>query len=105
MTVTNNVIITSACHGITFTSIHNSLIANNTVVEDGLFSMPGCVAAIDVGGASHEGPLSTNTIVRNNLSSQLNVDTRNSGVDGGSQRRHVPASGPEIAWYVNGVVQ
>ena len=78
--MTNNVVITSACHGITFQSIHNSLIANNTVVEDGLVSMPGCVAAINVGGASHEGPLSTNTVVRNNLTSQLNVDTRNVGV-------------------------
>ena len=34
--MTNNVVITSACHGITFASIHNSLIADNTVVEDGL---------------------------------------------------------------------
>ena len=53
VTVTNNVVITSACHGITFSSIHNSLIAGNTVVEDGLFSTPGCVAAINVGGATH----------------------------------------------------
>ena len=57
VTVTNNVVITSACHGITFGSIHNSLIANNTVVEDGLFPTPGCVAAINVGGATHEGPV------------------------------------------------
>ena len=74
ITVTNNIIVTSACHGITFESIHNSLIANNTVVEDGLVSVPGCVAAINVGGASHEGPLSTNTVVRNNLTSELNID-------------------------------
>src|SRR6202034_3368484 len=80
VTVTNNVIVTSACYGIAFASIHNSLIADNTVVEDGLFSTPGCVAATDVGGATHEGPLSTNTVVRNNLTSQLNVDTRDSGV-------------------------
>ena len=50
VTVTNNVVITSACHGITFQSIHSSLIANNTVVEDGLFPTPGCIAAINVGG-------------------------------------------------------
>jgi hypothetical protein len=104
VTVTNNVIITSACWGISFSSIHNSLIANNTVVEDGLFSTPGCVAAIAVGGASHEGPLSTNTIVRNNLSSQLYVDTRNSGI---TADHNVVMAGfkPEIAWYVNGVIQ
>ena len=63
-----------------FASIHYGLIANNTVVEDGLVSTPGCTAAIDVGGASHEGLPSSNTVVRNNLSSQLNVDTRNGGV-------------------------
>ena len=88
ITVTNNIVVTSACHGITFQSIHNSLIANNTVVEDGLVSMPGCAAAINVGGASHEGPLSTNTVVRNNLTSELNIDTRYRRC-GGSQRRHV----------------
>jgi hypothetical protein len=80
VTVTNNVVVTSACHGITFESIHNSLIANNTVVEDGLVVTPGCTAAINVGGSSHEGAVSSNTAVRNNLTSQLNVDTRNSGV-------------------------
>ena len=50
VTVTNNVVVTSACHGITFQSIHNSLIANNTVVEDGLFPMQGCHTPINVGG-------------------------------------------------------
>src|SRR5580693_3418209 len=37
VTVTNNVVITSACNAIAFGSIHNSLIANNTVLNDGLF--------------------------------------------------------------------
>ena len=104
MTVTNNVIITSACHGITFESIHNSLIANNTVVEDGLFPTPGCVAAINVGGATHQGPLSTNTAVRNNLTSRLYVDTRNSGVVP-DHNVAMCCTGPEISWYVNGVIQ
>src|SRR6202021_2965414 len=71
VTVTNNVVITSACNAIAFGSIHNSLIANNTVLNDGLFPMPGCIAAINIGGATHQGPLSTNTVVRNNLTSQL----------------------------------
>jgi Right handed beta helix region len=104
VTVTNNVIVTSACPGISFASIHNSLIANNTVVEDGLVSTPGCTAAIDVGGASHEGPLSTNTVVRNNLSSQLNVDTRNSGVVA-DHNVVMCCGGREISWYVNGAIQ
>jgi hypothetical protein len=105
VTVTNNVVITSACHGITFTSIHNSLIANNTVLNDGLFPMPGCIAAINVGGASHEGPLSTNTIVRNNLTSQLNIDTRNIGVVPDHNVVLCCGPGPFITWSVNGVTQ
>ncbi len=105
VTVTNNVVITSACYGISFSSIHNSLIADNTVVEDGLFPTPGCIAAIDVGGATHEGPLSTNTVARNNLTSQLNVDTRNSGVTADHNVALCCGPGPEISWYVNGVIQ
>ncbi len=105
VTVTNNVVITSACHGITFESIHNSLIANNTVLNDGLFPMPGCIAAINLGGASHEGPPSTNTVVRDNLSSQLNVDTRGIGVTADHNVVLCCGPGPFISWYVNGVVQ
>jgi hypothetical protein len=105
VTATNNVIITSACHGITFGSIHNSLIADNTVVEDGLVPTPGCVAAINVGGATHEGPLSTNTVVRNNLTSQLNIDTRDSGVTADHNVVMCCGPGPFISWYVNGVIQ
>jgi hypothetical protein len=102
--VTNNVVVTSACHGITFESVHNSLIANNTVVEDGLVSTPGCVAAINVGGATHEGAVSSNTAVRNNLTSRLYVDTRNSGVVP-DHNVAMCCAGPEISWYVNGVSQ
>jgi hypothetical protein len=104
VTVTNNVVVTSACHGITFESIHNSLIANNTVVEDGLVVTPGCTAAINVGGSSHEGAVSSNTAVRNNLTSQLNVDTRNSGVVP-DHNVAMCCTGPEISWYINGVAQ
>jgi hypothetical protein len=105
VTVTNNVVITSACHGITFASIHNGLIANNTVLNDGLFSVPGCVTAINVGGASHEGRVSTNTAVRNNISSQLNVDTRVTGLVPDHNIVLCCGPGPFISWYVNGVVQ
>jgi hypothetical protein len=104
VTVTNNVVITSACHGITFGSIHNGLIANNTVVEDGLFPTPGCVAAINVGGSTHQGQVSTNTIVRGNLTSQLNIDTRNVGVVA-DHNVVMCCAGPEISWYVNGAIQ
>jgi hypothetical protein len=104
VTVTNNVVITSACNGIAFGSIHNSLIADNTVVEDGLVSTPGCVAAINVGGATHEGSVSSNTTVRNNLTTQLNVDTRDVGV-GMDHNVVMCCTGPYITWYVNGVAQ
>ena len=70
VTVTNNVVITSACWGIAFSSIHNGLIANNTVVSDDLPS-PGCAATVSVGDKTHEGASSSNTAVRNNLASQL----------------------------------
>jgi Right handed beta helix region len=45
VTVTNNVVITRACWGIAFASIHSSLIANNTVVADGLVATQGCAGA------------------------------------------------------------
>jgi parallel beta-helix repeat protein len=98
MTVTNNVVITSACWGIHLISTHNGLIANNTVIEDGLVSTPGCEADVSVSAGS------TNTVVRNNLSSQLDVDTRESGVV--ADHNVVTFSpGPRISWYVNGVTQ
>jgi hypothetical protein len=104
VTVTNNVLITSACHGITFASIHNSLIANNTVVEDGLVVTPGCVATISAGGKTHEGPSSSNTAVRKNLASRFAVDTRDSGVVV-DHNVAMCCAGPEFAWYANGVLQ
>jgi hypothetical protein len=98
MTVTNNVVITSACWGIHYIRIHNSLIANNTLADDGLVSTPGCLADVSVGASS------TNTVVRNNLASQLDVDTRGSGVV--ADHNVVMANpGPRISWYVNGVAQ
>jgi hypothetical protein len=105
ITVTNNVIITSACSGISFASVHNGLIADNTVVEDGLFPTPGCVAAIDVGATTHEGPVTTNTVVRDNLTSQLNIDTRVPGLTADHNVVLCCGPGPFISWYVNGVVQ
>jgi hypothetical protein len=104
VTVTNNVVITSACWGIGFASIHNSLIANNTVVEDGLVATPGCVATISAGGATHEGALSNNTAVRNNLASRFAVDTRDTGVVV-DHNVALCCAGPEFASYVNGVIQ
>jgi hypothetical protein len=104
VTVTNNVVITSACWGIDFSSIHNGLIANNTVVEDGLVATPGCVASVSVGDKTHEGASSSNTAVRNNLASRITVDNRDSGVEADHNLAMSGAS-PELAWYVSGVPQ
>ena len=104
VTVTNNVVVTSACWAISFSSIHNGLIANNTVVEDGLVSTPGCAAGITVGNTTYLGEPSSNTAVRNNLASRLSVDNRNSGVVA-DHNVGVSGASPQFNWYVGGVPQ
>jgi hypothetical protein len=104
VTVTNNVVITSACWGIAFSSIHNSLIADNTVVEDGLVATPGCVATVSVGDKTHEGASSNNTAVRNNLASRIDVYNVDNGVEADHNVAMCCAS-PEISWYANGAPQ
>ncbi len=103
VTVTNNVVITSACWGIAFSSIHNGLIANNTVVSDDLPS-PGCAATVSVGDKTHEGASSNNTAVRNNLTSRLSVYNLDSGVEADHNVVMLGIS-PGIIWYANGVPQ
>jgi hypothetical protein len=106
VTVTNNVVITSACWGIAFASIHNSLIANNTVVADGLVATQGCAGAnVSVGATTHEGSPSSNTVVRNNLTSQLEVYNLNNGVEADHNVIMLGSFSPELIWYVNGAVQ
>ena len=102
--MTNNVVITSACWGIAFSSIHNSLIANNTVVEDGLVATPGCAAGITVGNTTYLGAPSSNTVVRNNLASKLSIDNRNSGVVA-DHNVGISGTSPQFSWYVGGVAQ
>ena len=53
-------------------SIHNSLVAGNTVLDDGSpRGHSGCTVALAVGGSTHEGPASSNTRVSNNLANQV----------------------------------
>jgi hypothetical protein len=74
VTVTNNVVVTSACWGIFFSSVHDGKIINNTVVADGLLPMPGnCKPLVVVGGKTHQGPLSSDSIIRNNIANGLNI--------------------------------
>ena len=102
--VTNNVVITSTCSGIGFSSIHNGLIANNTVVADGRIATPGCTAAVSVGDKTHTGASSNNTVVRNNLASRMQIYNINNGVVADHNVVMLGVS-PGIIWYVNGVVQ
>lgn len=74
LVVANNVIVTSACWGIAYASVHGGRIVNNTVLDDG--SNAGtknaagkvvCKPWIGVGDTSHEGLSSSDVIVRNNI--------------------------------------
>ena len=104
MTVTNNVIVTSACWGMDLASIHSGLVANNTVLDDGLVTTPGCTVALAVGAASHEGSNSSNTRVTNNLASQVWVFNGNTpsmpppdhNVALGPQTRHQARKRPDF---------
>lgn len=77
LTVTNNVIVTSSCYTMGLASVHNSLIAGNTGLHDGLIATPGCTASLIVGGKTHEGLISSNTRVTNNLVERLQVNDQN----------------------------
>jgi hypothetical protein len=105
VTVSNNVVITSACWGIDFSSIHSSMIVNNTVVDDGLMATPGCSPAVSVGDKTHEGASSSNTAVRNNLVSRLIIDNLDSGVEADHNVAMMGKVEPLIAWYAKGVIQ
>jgi hypothetical protein len=72
--VTNNVVVTSACWGIFFSSVHNGKIINNTVLADGLLTLPGnCKPAVAVGDKTHQGPSSSDVIIRNNIANSLSI--------------------------------
>ena len=80
LTVTNNVIATSACWGIGYASLHRSKIINNTVVDDGTDAgtkNPAgnvvCRPLTSVGDKTHQGPTSSDVIIRNNIASGLGI--------------------------------
>jgi hypothetical protein len=82
MTVTNNVIVTSSCYGVFIESMHNGLIADNTAVDDGLYSTPGCSPEIGVGAATHESVNSTNSRTVNNTAPMIIILNTLTGVTG-----------------------
>ena len=78
LTVVNNVVVTSACWGIGYASVHGGKIINNTVLDDGSHvgtkNAAGdvvCRPWIGVGDKSHEGLPSNDVIIRNNLANDL----------------------------------
>ena len=74
LTVTNNVVVTSACWGIGYASLHGGKIINNTVVADGLLPMPGnCRPLVTVGDRTNQGPSSNDVIIRNNIANGLSI--------------------------------
>ena len=72
ITVTNNVVVTSACWGISYASVHGARIINNTVLSDE-FRAPRCKPAIAVGDKTHNGSSSNDAVIRNNLSNALSI--------------------------------
>jgi hypothetical protein len=103
LTVMNNVVVTSACWGITYASVHGGKIINNTVVADGLVPQPGnCKPLVTVGDKTHQGSPSSDVVIRNNIANGLaiyNLDPNMTmdhnvclGIKGGCQ----------IITYVNG---
>jgi hypothetical protein len=105
LTVTNNVVITSACWGIEFSSVHGGLIADNTVVNDGLIAMPGgCQPAVSVGDKTHEGSSSNAVSVRNNLANAISVYNLDTGV-AADHNVGMATAGAVFSWYVSGVLQ
>jgi hypothetical protein len=78
LTVTNNVVVTSACVGISFSSVHGGKIINNTVLADGLLPQPGnCKPLVAVGNKTHQGSPSSDVIIRNNIANGLNIHNLN----------------------------
>jgi Right handed beta helix region len=74
LTVTNNVVVTSACWGIGYGSVHRGKIVNNTVMADNLFPMPGnCKPGVTVVDKTHQGSPSNDVIIRNNITNGLSI--------------------------------
>lgn len=73
---TNNVVVTSGCWGIWSGSAHNSLIASNTVAEDGLVVTPGCHPLVTLGGKTHQGSHGDHDFIVNNIAPQISLDNK-----------------------------
>jgi hypothetical protein len=74
LTVSNNVVVTSACWGIGYASLHGGKIINNTVLADGMMPTSGnCKPNVSVGNGTHQGLPSNDVIIRNNIANGLSI--------------------------------
>jgi hypothetical protein len=86
--VINNIVVTNTYAGISFSSVHHGLIANNTVVSDErktVNSEPGAAKPriltgelvwIAVGDRTHEGSSSNDVVLRNNIAQSIVISTQ-----------------------------
>ncbi len=101
--VTNNVVITSACWGISFSSVNGGLIVNNTSVNDGLIAgSDKCSPAISIGDKTPGGSSSSGVTLRNNLANVITVCNLDHDVTM-DHNVGMATAGPVFTWYVNGV--
>jgi hypothetical protein len=80
LTVTNNAVVTSACWGIGYASVHGGKIVNNTMLDDGTDvgtkNAAGkviCRPGIGVGDKTHQGLPSNDVTIRNNIANGLSI--------------------------------
>ena len=78
ITVSNNVVITTACWGIAYASVHGGKFINNTVLADNLLPAVvaragNCKPGVGVADKTHEGSSSNDVIIRNNLGNGLGI--------------------------------
>jgi hypothetical protein len=83
LTIVNNVVVTNTYTGISFSSVHHGLIANNTVVSDEhrtVHAQPnsakpviatGELVWIAVGNRTHDGSPSNDVVLRNNIAQSI----------------------------------
>ena len=103
LTVTNNIVVTTACQGVSFSSVHGGLIANNTAVNDRLLSNSSiCSPGIGIGDKTHQGSSSNGVTLRNNLADVLTVYNLDPGVTA-DHNVGMATAGPVFIWYVNRV--
>ncbi|HEY1928456.1 MAG TPA: right-handed parallel beta-helix repeat-containing protein [Caulobacteraceae bacterium] len=87
LTIVNNVVVTNTYTGISFSSVHHGLIANNTVVSDEHRTvhnqpggakpsvMTGELVWIAVGNRTHDGSPSNDVVLRNNIAQTILISS------------------------------